>query len=681
VQAAKSGYITNTKEVAVFGTAPRKGDISITPIVPILNVDVSSLDFGSNLTTLPIEIRNTGSASLEWTVTENINWLTPNPLSGSTTTEVSYLNITIDRTGLNQGYYSQSISITSNGGNATISISMEIANPNSPVVTCAAATNISSETAQISGNISSIGSSNVIQRGHCWSTTPNPTTGNNVTTLGPTSATGSFSSDLSGLSPNTTYYVRAYATNSSGTGYSADQIFTTTSTASVPTLTTDAANNVTETTADVQGAITNLGSGSATQHGHCWATSSNPTTSNYKTTLGTMSTTGSFNSSLTSLSPNTTYYIRAYATNAAGTGYSSQVSFTTSSSPTAPSVTTGNITNITLVSATAGGSISSLGSTNVTQHGHCWGLNANPTTSDNKTLLGTGSVGSFSSNLDGLTAGTTYFVRAYATNAAGTSYGTQQSFTTTNPSTPSITTVTASSINGNSASSGGSISSDGGAPITAKGVCWSTSQNPTTANQLTTDGTGTNSFTSYITGLDPLTTYYVRAYATNSAGTSYGNQISFTTTYTLGQSYGGGVIFYLDGTGQHGLIAAASDQALSGVTWGCSGTLIGTTSTAFGTGQANTTAIVNLCSESGIAARICSDLSLSGYSDWYLPSKDELYQMYLSSAYIPNLSTGYYWSSSEHTSTYAYWVSCSSGVSQSYLKTNAGYAVRAIRSF
>lgn len=94
---------------------------------------------------------------------------------------------------------------------------------------------------------------------------------------------------------------------------------------------------------------------------------------------------------------------------------------------------------------------------------------------------------------------------------------------------PTLTTTAASSITSTSASSGGSSISDGGASITAKGVCWSTSTNPTIANSNTNDGTGTANFTSSITGLLPNTTYYVRAYATNSAGTGYGNQISFTT--------------------------------------------------------------------------------------------------------------------------------------------------------
>ena len=95
---------------------------------------------------------------------------------------------------------------------------------------------------------------------------------------------------------------------------------------------------------------------------------------------------------------------------------------------------------------------------------------------------------------------------------------------------PTIATISISNINQSSATSGGNISSDGGATVTARGVCWSTSQNPTIDNSKTTNGTGVGIYSSSISGLTLLTTYYVRAYASNSVGTAYGNQLSFTTT-------------------------------------------------------------------------------------------------------------------------------------------------------
>ena len=126
-----------------------------------------------------------------------------------------------------------------------------------------------------------------------------------------------------------------------------------------------------------------------------------------------------------------------------------------------------------------------------------------------------------------LSAATTYYIRAFATNSIGTSYGGELSFTTL--AAPTVTTTAISNITENSATSGGSVTATGGASITAQGVCWSTSANPTISNSFTTNGT-TTPFTSNLTGLAASTTYYVRAYATNSVGTSYGSQISFTTS-------------------------------------------------------------------------------------------------------------------------------------------------------
>ena len=104
-----------------------------------------------------------------------------------------------------------------------------------------------------------------------------------------------------------------------------------------------------------------------------------------------------------------------------------------------------------------------------------------------------------------------------------------------NSSLPTITTTVVTSIIGTTATSGGNVSSDGGATVTVRGVCWSTTQNPTTSDNKTNDGTGKGSFTSNITGLTSDTTYYIKAYATNSAGTAYGNGVSFTSQKIIGK--------------------------------------------------------------------------------------------------------------------------------------------------
>ena len=145
-----------------------------------------------------------------------------------------------------------------------------------------------------------------------------------------------------------------------------------------------------------------------------------------------------------------------------------------------------------------------------------------------------------------MTAGTTYYVRAYAINSNDTAYGNQITFTTSGVA-PTVTTTAASSITTTTATSGGNVTSDGGSAVTARGVCWSTSQNPTVRGNHTSNGSGTSIFTSSLTGLTAGTTYYVRAYAINSVDTAYGNQITFTTTaagpYTFSVSAGTRVLF------------------------------------------------------------------------------------------------------------------------------------------
>lgn len=194
---------------------------------------------------------------------------------------------------------------------------------------------------------------------------------------------------------------------------------------------------------------------------------------------------------------------------------------------TIPTIVTAEVVNIESSSALSGGIIKSDGGESIQSKGVCWGTTENPTVTDQKTVNGNGS-GEFTSEINGLTAGTTYHVRAYATNALGTAYGNNLSFSTTT-ALPTVTTTSITNITSSSASTGGNVTSNGGLTLTARGVCWSTSQNPNVDNSKTTDGNLVGTFTSSITGLIANTTYYVRAYATNSLGTAYGTEIPFTT--------------------------------------------------------------------------------------------------------------------------------------------------------
>lgn len=194
-----------------------------------------------------------------------------------------------------------------------------------------------------------------------------------------------------------------------------------------------------------------------------------------------------------------------------------------------PELTTAEVTEITQTSAISGGSITDDGGATVTARGVCWSTSQNPTINDNKTEDGSGE-GSFASSLTDLQPNTTYYIRAYATNSMGTAYGNVLLFTTDEEiNLPTITTSEVTEITRTTAVSGGNIADDGGAIVTERGVCWSTGEEPTINDNKTEDGSGSGSFTSIISGLEPNTTYYLRAYAINESGTAYGEQQVFTT--------------------------------------------------------------------------------------------------------------------------------------------------------
>ena len=161
----------------------------------------------------------------------------------------------------------------------------------------------------------------------------------------------------------------------------------------------------------------------------------------------------------------------------------------------------------------------------------------------------------------------------------------------------------------------------------------------------------------------------------------------------IGNTYGGGIIFYLDGNGG-GLIAAPTDQSsvsgVSGAEWGCNGTNItGADGIAIGTGNQNTIDILNGCTTPGIAAYICDTLTLGGYSDWFLPSQDELNEMYLNigqgnvlglGTNVGGFANSFYWSSTEYVNYFAWKQDFFNGFQNASLKANF-YGVRAVRAF
>jgi hypothetical protein len=257
--------------------------------------------------------------------------------------------------------------------------------------------------------------------------------------------------------------------------------------------------------------------------GICWGTSVNPTVELYTKTVESTDS-QEFKSVLSGLESGKTYHLRAYATTSEGIYYGEDIEFNTFITGTIPVISTNRIYSVGYSNAACEGNILFDGGFRISANGFCW------STQSNINFYGNNN-GSFIATIDGLLQGTTYHIRAYAINGKGISYGEDLEFNTlSSVEAPQVFTKQISAITENSATSGGTVQSDGGASIIEKGICWSTTPNPTIdLITKTMYGEGLNDFISTLFGLKGNTVYHVRAYATNSVGTRYGEDIIFTT--------------------------------------------------------------------------------------------------------------------------------------------------------
>ena len=383
-------------------------------------------------------------------------------------------------------------------------------------------TDIQLTTALLHGTLVFNGNDTATIKGFCWGTNAEPTVKNEYIEIDTTSATYTYR--LSNLIDETQYHVRAYAQNKIGIVYGETKSFTTMS-ALPPIVSINEVTDVDYHTATIAAEVTSDGGASVTERGICYSTTENPTIESNKVVSG--KGTGDYTANLTGLQDSTTYYVRAYAVNKKGTAYGEQVSFMTKGYKL-PTITTANPTNVEYTSATVGGNISSDGGAEVTERGICYSTSKNPTIEDTKIVSGNGT-SNYTINLTDLQDTTTYYVRAYAINKKGIAFGEQVSFTTKRCKLPSITTIAPTNISYASVTVGGNVTSDGGAEVTERGICFSPSSNPTIENSKILIGKGVGEYIVDLTNLSECTTYYIRAYAINKMGINYGQEISVTT--------------------------------------------------------------------------------------------------------------------------------------------------------
>ena len=306
----------------------------------------------------------------------------------------------------------------------------------------------------------------------------------------------------------------------------------------------------------------------------------------------------------TAVNDGQTLYLRVYPwyTSASGGKYLCLQNLvisgnTTAAAGTPPAVTTTTATSITATTAQTGGNVTSAGSSSVTARGICYATTSNPLISGTHTTDGTGT-GTFTTNLSNLQPGTLYYYKAYAQSSVDVSYGSEYSFSTPT-TTPTVSTSAVSYLGVTNVIAGGNVSTTGGANVTDRGIVWGTSVNPTTANNVVASGSGTGNYSATISSLTAGSTYHYRAYATNSNGTSYGLDSSFTTLAsalipTVTTSSASGITSTSTSTGGNVTFDGGAAVTQRGICWNVTGsptTSDNTTTDGAGGGQFSSTIV------------------------------------------------------------------------------------------
>ena len=294
-----------------------------------------------------------------------------------------------------------------------------------PSVETVEATNITMVSAKVEGNVTNDGGSFVTERGICYSRFQGPTVSDSVRYAG--TGIGRFVCELTNLTNATTYYIRAFATNSEGTSYGDEITIRTVEHPILPTVTVDEVSDITINTAVCGGNVVDDGFAEVDERGICYSTRHEPTVFDYKVSGG--AGLGLFQCRMSGLEMLTTYYVRAYAHNSEGYAYSDEVSFVTADETYLPEVITHEVTDFNHFYAIGGGEVVANGGLDIIRRGVCWGTSPNPTIYGNVLTAGTG-MGEFECRITYLYGNTTYHVRAFAANEAGVSYGNDVEFTT-----------------------------------------------------------------------------------------------------------------------------------------------------------------------------------------------------------------------------------------------------------
>ena len=518
IDVSKNDYEPAKKEVTIVAGQPNKADMQLTKQMPKLSVNKINLDFSDSETELPIEIRNDGKSTLKWEISTGTKWIKINPTSGTSTKDIASVLISVDRTGLSKGDYNGSINITSNGGTATIKVNMSI---KGAVLKVTPSTldfgEIETSKELFISNETEIGSITYsIQPSVNWIILSS-----NEGTVDTNTDKIKVLVNRDGLATND-YNEKLTINTKDGRkeiSVIVKQIERTVAKVGIGSSFSD----ITETSFSIKGTILSTGGHEISSYGHCWSEHDTPTIENdNKNNFGNSTEIREFTSNISGLDAGKTYYVRAYAVNNKGTVYSEQRNITMPYIKK-PIVKTQGATDIGKDVATLNGNITDNGGDKIIECGFYYGTSEN---TEIKKSLGDNSLSALKLVLTNLKESTTYYYKASATNSKGTAYGEVMSFKTLSENALTVETKSATDITTKSATLNGTVLDRGSSNITEYGFYYGTNENTTNKKKLENS---MDELKLNLTELAEGTTYYYKAYATNSKGTSYGEVLNFTT--------------------------------------------------------------------------------------------------------------------------------------------------------
>ena len=532
----KEGYTPASKTLEVTAGGQTNGYVLISRIPAVVTVDRDSLAFGdgSEVNTLSFNIVNSSYEDLEWKIEYDCDWISEikdreGVLSyGKTQTIVVF----IDRSLLSPGYNETVVVVRSSNGSSDLKVSAIGEDRDDVVLNMTGVAEVMMNSAVLTGLLISEGVPRYQELGFIYAGESMPTLDNAIetVTVGTTYKAGdNFEKEISSFASGSTYYVRAYARNTNGVFYSANELAFRTVQEYSEVRTDDVSDvDVLSGQASFNATVTNPGIPAYTEKGFCYRTGTAEPTVDDEIVKVPGTGSGSFSTKVSGLELQETYTVRSYVIQNGNVFYGESRIFNTVSG--APSVTTSAVTDIGASKATFNAYISDQGIPAYSERGFCYSTNGQPTISDNKRVVYGNGEGDYSLEVSDLEFDTYYYVRAYVVQNGSTYYGNTVTFSTTYTRTE-VVTYAVTDIGTDAATFNGEIEEAGDPKCTQYGFCYSPSTyNPTINDSKESKYGGYNGRISMdVDGLQEGTTYYVRAFAVQNGEPVYGETVSFTT--------------------------------------------------------------------------------------------------------------------------------------------------------